>query len=180
MNSKTYPQKVAMTYTIMRIIVAVLMVASLLLCVFGSYAKVQPDNVGAIVVDMMGLIVSVILLFGIGIDSLRIKQDRALARLITVMCFILFFDIRLTFVEGRIGVIEADITQVKIEYALLGICHALILYCYWAYIREEIHLSGKFLKSGNIICKTVATKIKRRNVSNGVKGSCRKMIYLQL
>ncbi len=140
-------------YRIVRIIIAILLAVSLGQCIFGDFSMISMGKISSILVDVMGLMVSTILLFGIAQDSMRAKRDRALARLITVMCVIMFFDIRLSFLEGRIGATGGVITQMKVEYALLGIFHALILYCYWAYIREEINLSGKFLKYGNIVCR---------------------------
>lgn len=137
------------------IIIGFLMGGSLYICLSDKYTMVSVDNIRTIIIDMMGLIVSTILLFGITPNSLKGKQDRALTRLIVVMCLIMFFDIRYSFMEGRIGIIEADLIHIKIEYAILGICHDMMLYCYWSYVREEIHLQGTLLKVGNIVCRSL-------------------------
>lgn len=109
---------------------------------------INPIYIVDVSVDAMGLLTGMILVWGLIAGENKDKRFRSMLRMILALMILFGLDLISSFAEGQ----AEFVTLIKVVNTLVFIFEDLLAYTYWAYIKEEIDLEGKFLKVADIIC----------------------------
>lgn len=144
MNSKTMKK----IYLICLFLAAVMIGFGFYLCSGKSLDRLSIAYVRDAAVDVMGMLVAGLLLIGIYGGRSGIRQDRSMFRMIFALLALFFLDVVSTHLEGK----ASHITSIRWVNTLVFVFEDLMGYSYWAYIRDELNLAGRFRKIANGIC----------------------------
>lgn len=101
-----------------------------------------------VALDSMGMLVCGILLIGIYAGDIEDKQNMSMFRMIFTLNVLFLMDLMTSYAEGH----SKYALVVLIVNTITFIFEDILGYTYWAYIRDELNLSGRFLHIANRIC----------------------------
>jgi len=147
-QSNSEISKIKATYIISMIVIMLIISMSFLYCVFGEIYRLKADYIRDISIDIMGMVLCGILIFSLSHDKPWDKQNRSLFRLIFVVCLLFHFDEASSFMEGQPNAAHGLVFINTLLYML----ETLLAWCFWIYVREELKVDGKRVKTANTIC----------------------------
>lgn len=110
--------------------------------IIGEYAR-------DMAIDCLGMLICGVLLIGIFAGNNEDKQNRAMFRIIFSLNTLFFCDLLTSRIEGNARFVTGIIIVNTFGY----IFEDILGYTYWTYIRDELNLSGKFLRIANKIAR---------------------------
>lgn len=143
MNTKS----IKIHYLSSLVINAIMILIAIIMCSRAPYERIGADYIRDIAIDTMGLLVGGTLLIGLYAGNVEDRQNRSMFRIIFALSVLLFMDILTSCMEGN----AKYIICIKIVNTIAFLFEDLLGYSYWAYIRDELKLSGKFLNIANKI-----------------------------
>jgi len=121
------------------IIIAILIVSAFLYCRIGRIDSLRPAYIRDVSIDIAGMIICGILTFSVAHDKPWDSHNRSLYRLIFTLCVIFFLDLLTSFIEGHSNLALG----VVISNTMLYFLETLLIYCFYAYVREELKIDKK-------------------------------------
>lgn len=147
-NNKT-ENRITNMYIICISVIVILVVTSVIFCSIGHLERLEPLYIRDVSIDITGMILGGLLLFSLFGDKPRDKHNRALFRLVFTLCLLFYFDLGSSFMEGHPKVAF----YVLLTNTLIFFSEAFLIYCFWAYLREELEINKKDIPVLNMICK---------------------------
>jgi len=152
MNRDTHiDRKIEITYIVSSIILAVLIALSFIYCNGGRIEALKPNYIRDVSVDITAMVLCGVLIFSLAHDKPWDAQNRSLFRLVFTLCLLFHFDAASSFMEGH----PETANGVLMTNTFLCFVETLLIYCFWAYVREELKLTGSTAKIISTICKIV-------------------------
>lgn len=145
MNSKI----VNKIYLFCMSLVAVMIVTGILLCQRFNFQNYSASYIRDIAVDAMGMFIGGALLIGIYAEKNKDYQNHSMFRMIFSLIALFYLNLLTSFIEGD----AKHKLMIIIVNSVAFIFEDLLGYVYWAYIKDELKLSGRFLNVANKICK---------------------------
>lgn len=130
--------------------VVVLIVSAIVFAYNTDIARYDAIDIRGISIDITAIILCGILIFSLANDKPWDGQNRALFRLMITLSILLYLDYMSIILEGHGTLATAN----KIVCTLLFYCETLLQYCFWRYIRKELHVD-KQTKIADILCKAI-------------------------
>lgn len=149
MKSTEIDKRIQRIYISCIVGVTVLIAASFVWCNVGELFALRPAYIRDVSIDITGMFICGLLILSLSFDKPWDKQNRAFFRLILSLCLVFHFDLASTFMEGNAKATKG----VLCTNTLLFFTETLLIYCFWAYIREEMKLDENKKRIENLVCK---------------------------
>jgi len=149
-KSKQDEKIIQIMYISSAVIIAILIIGAFMYCSFGRIDSLRPAYIRDVSIDIVGMILCGVLIFSVAHDKPWDAQNRSLFRLIFTLCVLFFLDIVSSFLEGHsefsIGVVLTN--------TMLYFLETLLIYCFYAYVREELNIDKKSIPLINAVAKS--------------------------
>ena len=161
MTKEMDEKRLAKFYTVVLILSFAMTAICLIQDYYANYTWLRGTEARDVAMDTMGLMVCNILTLSVTNDKPWDARNRKLSRLIFVMTILLFADCLVCYAEGELDMSVLVHALGTIE----TIGEAILVYCFWSYIREELTISEHLTSVMNRIfiifaaCKIVVTVI---------------------
>lgn len=134
-------------YTAFLFFVAIMIATGIYFYYSADYTSLSMVYARDMAMDCMGMLICGVLLIGIYAGNNEDKQNQAMFRIIFSLTTLFMVDLISSCIEGN----AKYITGIIIVNTVGFIFEDILGYTYWTYIRDELNLSGKFLRVANKI-----------------------------
>jgi len=141
-------KKIIGTYIVSSIVILAVILLSFVYSV-GRIDTLEPEYIRDVSVDLTGMVLGGVLIYSLAYDKPWDAQNRSLFRTIFTLCMLFHLDIASSFMEGHAEAADG----VLMVNTIIMFAETLLIYCFWAYVREELHINKKTIPVINGICK---------------------------
>jgi len=142
-------KKIRIIYIASMIVLFAITAVTFSYCANGRIYNLRSAYISDVSVDFVGLIICAILIFSLSHDKPWDAHNRTFFRILFVLCLLFHFDCTSSFLEGN----PKMAYNILIVNSLNEFFITLLVYCFWAYIREELKLDKGKINIANYVCK---------------------------
>lgn len=151
MKEKINEKKIKISYISSMVFIVALIAGTFVYGRIYGLENLRPTYIRDVSIDVTAMILCGVLIISIALDKPWDKLNRTLFRLIFTLCLVFHFDAASSFMEGNPG---ASLGVLSVN-TFLFFNETLLIYCFWAYIREQLQIDPWKARIANRICKTV-------------------------
>lgn len=141
-------KKIKNIYIGCMIMSAIMIITGIVACWNVGADGLRPLYVRNVSIDNMGILICGILLLGLYAGKSDDRQNRAMFRMFFSLSVLFFMDLLTSCLEGN----PKYVTAIVIVNTLAFIFEDVLGYTYWAFIRNELNIDGRFSYIADRIC----------------------------